>query len=202
MSASADTIAAWVIGQHENGQRYQPLPADLTPPDLATAYQAQARLAAAWAPRRGPVAGYKIAVTSKAIQELCKMDSPCAGRLFGHEITTGPAVLSLGDYTRLGLEFELAVRVGQDLAPADGPWDADNVRGHVATVAAAIAAEAGESGALEAAARAMPPLACLLGNTSPWQMRKRIQAGWQDIPPIELVQYLLSRCEHARGARI
>ncbi|MDP7381955.1 MAG: fumarylacetoacetate hydrolase family protein, partial [Alphaproteobacteria bacterium] len=137
-SLSAAAIAAWVLGQHENGQRYQPLPADLRPADLATAYQVQARLATAWAPHRGPVAGYKIAVTSKAIQELCKMESPCAGRLFADEIKTGPAALSLGDYTRLGLEFELAVRVGQDLAPGHGPWDVDNVRDHVATVAAAF----------------------------------------------------------------
>ena len=30
------------------------------------------------------------------------------------------------------------MRVGQDLAPGHGPWDVDNVRDHVATVAAAF----------------------------------------------------------------
>src|SRR3546814_12775932 len=60
---------------------------------------------------RGPVAGYKIALTSKAVQELCGVDHPCAGAVFGSSVLDGPATVQRADFVRLGLEFEVCLRL-------------------------------------------------------------------------------------------
>ena len=47
---------------------------------------------------------------------------------------------------------------------------------------------------LLSAAKRAPPIRCVNGaDETTWRMRKRIQAGWQDIPDLELTQYLFDR---------
>ena len=75
--------------------------------------------AAGW----GELGGHKIALTSKAIQELCGVDQPAGGAIFARTIKRSPATLRLADFMHLGLEFELGVRLGRDLPAAGAPWD-------------------------------------------------------------------------------
>ena len=80
---------------------------------------------------RGPIAGYKIAITSKAIQELCGIDEPCGGAIFAPTVHASPAEVRLGDFVHLGLEFELAVRLADDMPLGPHPYTAGNVRPHI-----------------------------------------------------------------------
>lgn len=131
-------VADWIVNEHKAGNRYRPLPAEFAIESMADAYRIQAKLADTWSMTRGAMAGYKIALTSKPIQELCGINAPIAGRIYADTIHHGPAVISLQDFGRLGLEFELAVRVSADLKPMGTPWTAENVRSKIATLAPAF----------------------------------------------------------------
>jgi 2-keto-4-pentenoate hydratase len=117
-------------------QHIDVLPPELYPASLADAYAIRAAYEASEAAgRRGPVAGYKIAITTKVMQELCGIDEPCYGAIFAREVHHGTARLRAGDYCRIAIETEIAVRLGEDL-PQGG--DRDRVGGAVECCMAAI----------------------------------------------------------------
>jgi 2-keto-4-pentenoate hydratase len=96
------------------------LPDELIPGDLADAYRVRAEYEAIEAPRRGVVAGYKIGLTTPIMQRLCGVDEPCYGAMFQSEIRTSPAEVRVGDYCRVGIETEIAMRLGADLPEGGG----------------------------------------------------------------------------------
>ena len=100
------------------------LPAELVPADLDEAYQVRAAYEAIEsAAGRGAVAGYKIGLTTPIMQKLCGVDEPCFGAIFANEVHHRCAALPIGSYCRLGIETEIAVRLGEDL-----PQGADRAR--------------------------------------------------------------------------
>src|SRR5438034_408790 len=80
---------------------------------------------------RGRIAGWKIALTSKAMQQMTGVDQPAAGALFSSGVHRSPARLDLADYHHLGVEFEVAVRLGDGLPDGGGPWARDSVADRV-----------------------------------------------------------------------
>jgi 2-keto-4-pentenoate hydratase len=82
---------------------------------------------------QGEVAGYKIALTSQAMQQMCGVDHPLAGVILSSLVHRSPAQLPISRFVRLGVEFEVAVELGADLPDAAGPHTR-------ASVAAAVAA--------------------------------------------------------------
>jgi 2-keto-4-pentenoate hydratase len=112
------------------------LPPALYPVDLAEAYAIRAAFEAIeTAEGRGAVAGYKVAITTKVMQELCGIDEPCYGAIFAREVHHDHAELRQADYCRLAMETEIAMRLGDDL-PDGG--DRDRVAGAVESCMAAI----------------------------------------------------------------
>ena len=81
---------------------------------------------------RGEIAGWKIALTSKAMQQMTGVDQPAAGAIFSTAMHPSPARVDLGAYHHLGVEFEVAVRLADDLPASGGPWTRASVAGHVA----------------------------------------------------------------------
>lgn len=96
------------------------LPDELIPADLDDAYRVRAAYEAIEAPRRGEVAGYKIGLTTPVMQRLCGVAEPCYGAMFSREIRHSPAELRVADYCRVGIETEIAVRLGADLPQGAG----------------------------------------------------------------------------------
>jgi 2-keto-4-pentenoate hydratase len=84
------------------------------------------------------VAGWKIGLTSLRMQALLGIDSPIAGAVLNSRLHTQGAVIARSAYGRLGLECEIAVRLGRDLPAAHGPYDADTAGAAVEAVCAAI----------------------------------------------------------------
>jgi 2-keto-4-pentenoate hydratase len=111
------------------------LPANLMPTDLDEAYAIRAAFEAIERPRRGEVAGYKIGLTTPIMQKLCGVDEPCYGAIFASEVHNRRAELPVRSYCRLGIETEIAVRLGEDL-PQGG--DRDRVAAAVESCMAAI----------------------------------------------------------------
>ena len=92
------------------------LPDELMPADLGEAYAIRAAFEAIETARgRGEVAGYKIGLTTPIMQKLCGVDEPCYGAIFASEVHHRRAELAIKNYCRLGIETEIAVRLGEDL---------------------------------------------------------------------------------------
>ena len=112
------------------------LPAELMPADLDEAYRLRQAFEEIGVARgRGAVAGFKIGLTTPIMQRLCGVEEPCYGAIFANEVHHRRAELPTGNYCRLGIETEIAVRLGADLP--DGR-DAARVAGAVESAMAAI----------------------------------------------------------------
>ncbi|HZU90904.1 MAG TPA: fumarylacetoacetate hydrolase family protein [Stellaceae bacterium] len=91
------------------------LPEALRPTSLAEAYEIRAAFQEIEEKEgRGPVAGYKIGLTTPVMQRLCGIDEPCWGAIFASEVHHGRAELAAAQYCRLGVETEIALRLGAD----------------------------------------------------------------------------------------
>lgn len=135
MTDKIDRIARFIRAAHEAGDGFANLEGDVAPDDVAQAYAAQDRLHALHAANgRGRLGGRKIALASKVQQELCGIDHPIAGGIYADEIVTSPAKVARDAYHGLGIEFELAVKFGEDVTAAGGPYDADTIRKTIASV--------------------------------------------------------------------
>ncbi|MGL5737030.1 MAG: 2-keto-4-pentenoate hydratase [Beijerinckiaceae bacterium] len=98
--------------------RYENLPDALTPPSIAAAYEAQDAFHRLAAPVHGPVAGLKIATTTKIMQALMGIDHPCGGGIFRDLIQTSPGTVRAADHTHVMAECEIAVKLAR---PLGGP---------------------------------------------------------------------------------
>jgi 2-keto-4-pentenoate hydratase len=128
----AEGIAALFRERH----RIDILPPELMPDGLDDAYAIRREFEAIELARgRGAVAGYKIGLTTPIMQKLCGVDEPCYGAIFASELHQRRAELPVGQFCRLGIETEIAMRLGADL-PEGG--DRDRVAGAVESCMAAI----------------------------------------------------------------
>jgi 2-oxo-3-hexenedioate decarboxylase/2-keto-4-pentenoate hydratase len=137
MSKAAEA-ARFIDEAHRTRARYQNLPDAIAPSGVAEAYAGQAALVDLWTPRLGPVAGLKIATTTKVMQALMGIDHPCMGTIFSSRVFKSPANIKKADFINVRIECELAVRLGRDLPKAAEPYTRENVRGAVREVMAAF----------------------------------------------------------------
>src|SRR5215471_20765997 len=92
------------------------LPAELYPADLDEAYAIRnAFQEIEETSGRGAIAGYKIGLTTPVMQKLCGVAEPCYGAIFAREVHHRRAELDIRRYCRLGIETEIAFRLGDDL---------------------------------------------------------------------------------------
>jgi 2-keto-4-pentenoate hydratase len=128
-----------LITGHAARLPFQPFRGEATLPSLTVAYAVQrcymGTLAAALDTR---LAGYKIGLTSPRMQAMCGIDSPIAGRVLATRLLADGAVLRRADYGRLGIEFEIGVRLGRDLPASAAPHRYGTVAAAVAAVAPAV----------------------------------------------------------------
>jgi len=134
----AAEAARYIDEAHRTRARYQNLPEAIAPGTVAEAYAAQAALCELWTPRLGPVAGLKIATTTKVMQQLMGIDQPCMGTIFAARLYASPATIAKSDFINVRIECELAVRLARDLPKAAAPYTRDSVRAAVGHVMAAF----------------------------------------------------------------
>ena len=126
-------IARHIFEGHERRRRFERLRGALAPASLSEAYEVQDAVhrlfgEAGW----GELAGHKIALTSRAVQELCGVDQPAGGAIFARTVHRSPATVRLAEFMHLGLEFELGVRLGADLPASGAPYTRESVASAVA----------------------------------------------------------------------
>ncbi len=132
-----DTYARRLVERHAARTPFQSAFDDEPPPGLDAAYAVQDAYMAGLGLKGAP-AGYKVGMTTAPMQALCGVDEPVAGAVLAHRIHASPALARTGEHTRLGMECEIAVRIGAPL-PADGPEldDLDFIAGRLDAVFAA-----------------------------------------------------------------
>jgi 2-keto-4-pentenoate hydratase len=121
------------LEMHRTRVRYRPLDAAVRAAPLDDAYRIQGVLHRLMIEAgRGEIAGWKIALTSKAMQQMTGVDQPAAGAIFSTAVHPSPARVDVTAYHHLGVEFEVAVRLADDLPASGGPWTRASVAGRVA----------------------------------------------------------------------
>lgn len=115
------------------------LPDGLRPADEATAYAVQARVHERLAETRyGRRIGWKIGCTTPVMQAYLRIPNPCGAGLFAGTTRRSGAVVPASDFCQVGIECEIAVRLGRDLEPGAAPFRAEDMAGAVESVMAAI----------------------------------------------------------------
>jgi 2-keto-4-pentenoate hydratase len=120
--------------EHRTHKPFEPMPPALAPRTVDEAYAMQDRLHALMLEVYGPIAGYKIALTTPVMQQMVGFHAPLAGAILAGTIKTSPVTLRRADYVRLGVECEIAVQLGRDLPAGLAPYRRDQVADAVAAV--------------------------------------------------------------------
>ena len=119
--AAAQTIAT----ARRNRTPLAALSPELAPDDEAEGYRIQRAVHDLVLPNAGSLVGYKIGCTSAVMQQYLDIPHPCAGGVFAKGVHESGAKLRFGDYVRVGVECEIAVRLARNLSPSEEPFTAE-----------------------------------------------------------------------------
>ena len=136
---SPDEVARMLLEEHRTGRDFRPFAAASGVNTIMAAYRVQrAFVAAMMAERTDPPAGYKIGLTSRRMQEMCRIDTPIGGVVLPGRVHASGAVLARHSFCRLWLEFEIGVQMARDLPSHAAPFDQHMVAAAVAQVCPAV----------------------------------------------------------------
>ncbi len=111
---------------------------NLAPATVSEGYDVQNALCALLEAEKGPAIGHKIGCTTPVMQEFLGIDHPCAGRLYANEVVSDAVTLRLIDFVGVGVECEIALRLGRTLKPGDTPFSQASVADAVEVAMAAV----------------------------------------------------------------
>src|SRR5271169_5602397 len=101
MEYAAIKAAEALMNGHRSGARFRPFASVFGIASVDDAYAVQREYVRLQMQNRGTdVAGYKIGLTSKRMQEMCGIDSPIAGVVLGDRVHGSGARVSVSDYGR------------------------------------------------------------------------------------------------------
>jgi len=133
-------IAEWLIREHAASERFVPFAQARHIDSISNAYEVQQR----FVQLRGEAfaslsAGYKIGLTSKSMQAMCHIDTPVAGVILASQVHHAGVELRRSGYGRLGIEFEIAVRLRSEVSiQPDGTASIELVAAAIDAVCPAI----------------------------------------------------------------
>lgn len=135
-----DSIARTIFTAQQNREQFQPLRADNDPGNLENAYDVQDALYRLMQNegKSGAFGGHKIALTSPDIQKMCGVDQPAYGRIFAAKIHHSPHSARLSEFVRIGVEFEVAFEIGEDVPLGKGLINQDNIKPYVKSAMPAL----------------------------------------------------------------
>jgi len=136
--AAAQRAAENLLAAHRANLPFKRLGPPDRPAAIADAYDIQEKYVALLRREHGEVAGYKVGLTSAAMQAFCGIDHPIGGVVLAKRVRQSGAVVRRSNFGRLGLEFEIAIRIKSDVPVTDIPYAADMIRPHIDGVGAAV----------------------------------------------------------------
>src|SRR3982074_1316117 len=119
--AAAKAIAA----ARRNHTPLHSLGPEIAPRDEAEGYRIQRAVHDLLLPYLGAMVGYKIGCTSAVIQQYLDIPPPCGGGVCARGVHDSGAALRAGDFVRVGVECEIAVRLARDLPATEAPFTAE-----------------------------------------------------------------------------
>ena len=119
----AQTFAKTIAERHRNREAFTLEAPAGRAGDMGFAYDVQDALVPRLAGASLPLAGYKIGLTTPRMQQMCGVDEPIVGVVLASRLHASPARVAVADHVRLGIESEIALRIGRpfpkgDIAPA------------------------------------------------------------------------------------
>jgi 2-keto-4-pentenoate hydratase len=130
----AESFAAEIGRRHAARERFT---LDMPPGragDVAFGYAAQDALLPLFG---GAIVGWKIGLTTPRMQALCGVDEPIVGAILEGRVHASPARAAVADHVRLGVESEIALRIGRPF-PAGETVGPERVLDYVDGVCAAF----------------------------------------------------------------
>lgn len=119
--------------------RLEDLPDPLRPTSETEAYAVQDVLHGVLSDAGlGTVAGHKIGCTTPVMQEYLRISNPCAGGVFNPTVRHEDGTFPHEGFLHVGVECEIAVRLGSGLAAGGAPYTRESVAPAVDAVMAAI----------------------------------------------------------------
>jgi len=115
--------AAQVLSEQYRSNQLFILPNELVPASTDEAYSIQRQFQTNISCDQGPIAGYKLAYTTAILQQANGVSGPCMGIMLANNIRQSPCTLAAADFVQLGIECEVAARLGSDLPPSGAPYD-------------------------------------------------------------------------------
>ncbi len=135
----ARRAATLLVDARRSGLQCDALPEDVRPRTIQDGYRVQAAareiLSGSGFGRQG---GWKIGCTTTVMQQYLDMDAPVSGTMFLRSMWHGAHQFEVTLPRILGVECEIAVRVGEDLQGTEEPYGAQDVAAHVSAVMASI----------------------------------------------------------------
>jgi len=135
---AARRAAETLLAAHKANVQFKSLDPPDRPATVSDAYDIQQRFVALLRGTHGDAVGYKVGLTSAAMQNFCGIDHPIAGVVLARRVLRSGASVRRADYGRLGLEFEVAVRLKSDVPATGTPLTAKTIAPHIGGVCAAI----------------------------------------------------------------
>jgi 2-keto-4-pentenoate hydratase len=135
---AARRAAETLLAEHNANTRFRTLAPPDGPASISDAYDIQDKYVALLQGKLGGTVGYKVGLTSAAMQSFCKIDHPIAGVVLAARVHRSGASVARADYGRLGLEFEVAVRFKSDVPVRSQPWTSEAIAPYIDGVGAAI----------------------------------------------------------------
>jgi 2-oxo-3-hexenedioate decarboxylase/2-keto-4-pentenoate hydratase len=134
----AQRAARFLLDGRSARRAFSAIPEAYAPRSVHEAYQVQDAFHALNTRTQGEVVGYKIALTTKVMQQMVGYDEPIPGAIFADTVHTSPASTACSEYTHFGVECEVAVRLARGLPAARAPYDRARVMDAVGEVMAAF----------------------------------------------------------------
>jgi 2-keto-4-pentenoate hydratase len=135
---AARRAAESLLAEHKANVQFKSLGAPDRPATISDAYDIQERYVALLRGQHGDAVGYKVGLTSAPMQTFCGIDHPIAGVVLATRVHQSGATVRRSDFGRLGLEFEIAVRIKSDVPVTGMPCTAETIAPHIDGVSAAI----------------------------------------------------------------
>jgi 2-keto-4-pentenoate hydratase len=135
---AAQRAAEALLADHKANLRFEPLSSLQASATVSDAYDIQEKYVGLLRGEHGGTVGYKVGLTSAAMQAFCGIDHPIAGVVLASRVHRSGATVRRADFGRLGLEFEIAVRLKSDVPVTSTPCTAEAIQPHIDGVCAGI----------------------------------------------------------------
>jgi 2-keto-4-pentenoate hydratase len=135
---AARQAAEWLVAEHQARHRFITLGSPAAPVTISDAYDIQDHYVALMRRGGGEAAGYKVGLTSAAMQAFCRIGHPIAGVVLASRVHRSGTTVRRQDFGRLGLEFEIAVRIKSEIPATERALATEAIEPHIDGVCAAI----------------------------------------------------------------